>query len=189
MPKRKPKQTLTAKGKVVGRPRQEPDPAVCEEILAHVAAGKSLQSWCDEKPGRPAARTVREWRENNPTFAAAFARAREDGCDVIAETALAIADDKQDDTTYDDNGNRKMDAEWVARSRLRVDTRLKLLACWSSRYSPKVAHTGPDGGAVQVQMTDLQRRAKIASILATGQQRLEAHGQAADQEAPQDGDE
>ena len=144
-----------------------------------MAAGKSLQSWCDAKPKRPAARTVREWREKDQAFAAAFVRAREDGCDRLAEQCLEIADDTTHDTTYDDQGHAREDKEWLGRSRLRVDTRLKLLACWSSRYSPQMRHTGSDGGVVRVQMSDVDRRARIASILAAGQGRL-LHGQTED---------
>lgn len=186
MPKRKAVPTKTASGATVGRPRTEPDPAVLESILAHIAAGKSLESWCQEKADRPTARTVRFWREQNPEFASAFARAREDGCDAIAAQALAIADDGGNDTVYDDEGRARANSEWIARSRLRVDTRLKLLACWSSRYSPQVRHAGAEGGPVKVELTDMDRRARIASILAAGQERLAKAPHAAEAEDEDD---
>ena len=86
----------------------------------------------------PAVRTVSHWKESNPLFLADFARAREDGFDALAAECLEISDDSCHDTISGDNGDRP-DAEWIARSRLRVETRLKLLAKWCpKKYGEKI---------------------------------------------------
>jgi hypothetical protein len=91
----------------------------------------------------PSRTTVFEWMSNQ-SFSERIARARELGADAIAEEALSIADDGSFDTVETDRGP-KMDSEWVARSKLRVETRLKLLAKWSpKKYGEKldIEHTG-----------------------------------------------
>jgi len=66
-------------------------------------------------------------------------RARERGCDAIAEDSLAIADDSSGDMIVDDDGEVRFDSENVARSKLRVDTRMRLIAKWNSgRYGDKL---------------------------------------------------
>jgi|SRR6185369_465000 len=86
-------------------------------------------------------RTIHDWREANPTFAAQFARAKLDGFDAIADDTLTIADDVPADT------------EEVQRAKLRVETRLKLLAKWdAARYGDQlnVKHSGGVTFAVNV---------------------------------------
>lgn len=73
-----------------------------------------------------------------------IARAREAGFDRIAADCLEIADQTGKDTIYGDNGARA-DTEWISRSKLRIETRLKLLAKWDpKRYGDKITqeHTG-----------------------------------------------
>lgn len=85
----------------------------------------------------------------DPTYASAIARAREIGYDVIAAQCLLIADDSASDYTDSEKGPA-FNAEHVQRSKLRIETRLKLLAKWDpKRYGDKVAVTGDGGGPVQ----------------------------------------
>ena len=70
--------------------------------------------------------------------------------------ALHIADDNSQDTRYGADGKEMPDSEWISRSKLRVETRLKLLAKWDpKRYGDKITaeHTGADGGAIQSELT------------------------------------
>lgn len=82
-------------------------------------------------------RTVYDWMDVFPEFAANIARARESGYDHIAEDCLAIADDGANDKITDEKGYTRTDAEVVQRAKLRVETRLKLLAKWSKKYADK----------------------------------------------------
>lgn len=76
--------------------------------------------------------------DDSPKFAAMMEKAREAGFDVIANDCLAIADDATGDT-IDGKFGPRLDTEWLGRSRLRVDTRLKLLAKWHpKRYGEKL---------------------------------------------------
>jgi hypothetical protein len=65
-------------------------------------------------------------------LAIAYARAREEGFDTIAADCLHIADNTAQDTISSERGD-VANSEWIARSRLRVDTRLKLLAKWDPK--------------------------------------------------------
>lgn len=131
------------------RPRGRPSVrtgALDEEVLAWIAEGKTLRDFC-RRPGKPARRTIDDWREQDPAFAARFARARDDGYDVIAEQALAIADTPQvgQIVTKDKDGTKTVTEDMLGHRKLQVDTRLKLLAKWSpKKYGDKidVEHTG-----------------------------------------------
>ena len=114
------------------------DPAVAEAICARLSKGEPLASICRD-PGMPPVRTVSEWKARQETFSADFARARDEGFDAIALDCLEIADMTGRDTKLTDAGNSIPDSEWIARSRLRVETRLKLLAKWCpKRYGEKL---------------------------------------------------
>ena len=42
---------------------------------------------------------------------------------ILAEEIISISDNSTHDTVYDQDGNAKCNNEWIARSRLRVDSR------------------------------------------------------------------
>ncbi len=95
---------------------------ICKEI----ASGKSLVKILQQE-GMPNYQTVLGWlcRDDEPYkgFSGMYARAREDQADFLADEILEIADDSSRDTVKDEDGNYRMDTEWVQRSRLRVDSR------------------------------------------------------------------
>jgi hypothetical protein len=102
---------------------------------------------CEDMPGTS---TVYEWMEGDAGLSGRIARAREDGWDQIAQDALKIADDGSLDT-IDTKYGPKPDKEWIDRSKLRVETRLKLLAKWDpKRYGDMIKHAGADGGPVKI---------------------------------------
>lgn len=79
--------------------------------------------------------TVYERMDASPRFREMMEKAREAGFDALAEDCLDIADHTADD--YFDNG--KLNKEAVMRSKLRVETRLKLLSKWHPRkYGDKL---------------------------------------------------
>ena len=98
------------------------------EIVERLAKGEPLTQICLSE-NLPAWRTVYDWSEANPAFAAAIARARSHGFDVIASDCLTIADEKDGDPQRD---------------RLRVDTRLKLLAKWDPKRYGDLLKLGGD---------------------------------------------
>lgn len=117
-------------------------------ILEGLAAGTPLAVICRE-PGMPNDDTVRDWAKADADFARAIARAREAGFDQIALDALRIADFGENDTVEDEDGNVRTNNEVIQRSKLRVETRLKLLAKWDpKRYGEMMKVGDPDGKAV-----------------------------------------
>jgi hypothetical protein len=95
-------------------------PEVIERLLGGIADGKTLRALCRED-GMPNWRTVYDWIEADAELAAQVARARELGFDAIAEDVFDIAD------------GTRASSEHVQLSKMRIDTRLKLLACWSPK--------------------------------------------------------
>ena len=125
---------------------------IAQAICARIAEGEPLRVICREE-GMPSKSQVYNWLdpENEafvPEFVGRFARARKQGFDAIAEGTLEIADDDSRDwePIKDQDGNImgiRVDGEHVTRSRLRIETRLKLLAKWDSgRYGDKLAIGG-----------------------------------------------
>jgi hypothetical protein len=114
--------------------------ALCDEIADRVSCGEPLAVVC--RSMNIGYRTVYDWVEADTDFAANIARARLTGHDVIAADCLAIADDSSNDYMdklagadgHDGAPQRVFDAEHVQRSKLRIETRLKLLAKWDKRY-------------------------------------------------------
>lgn len=111
-------------------------PAPKAEILARLATGESLRSIC-RTPGFPDHSTVCEWLRNNAEFANQYARARSDGLDVLADQALEIADDTDEDANS---------------RRVRIDTRKWYLSKLRPEKYGDLTRTqisGPDGGPVK----------------------------------------
>jgi hypothetical protein len=69
--------------------------------------------------------SVRYWLNKDPDAFAHSARARELGCDALADECLEIAD-----------GADPADVK-----RIKIDTRIRLIGKWSQRYGDKVAIT------------------------------------------------
>lgn len=117
-----------------GRPSKYTE-ALANEICERLSKGEPLAVICrDER--MPGYRTVYDWMEGKPAFSASIARAREEGFDIIASDCLSIADS----SPYADDG-----PVVVARDKLKVETRLKLLAKWDpKRYGERIVqeHVG-----------------------------------------------
>jgi hypothetical protein len=130
-----------------------------EQIIPRIEFGTPLSEICRDE-GMPSPTTVYEWMKGESKEAKAraerFARARRIGYDAIAEDCLRIADDGENDymESLDSVGGvaYKLNGENVQRSKLRVETRLKLLAKWDPKYRDAVGvdHSGDVGLTVQV---------------------------------------
>jgi hypothetical protein len=82
---------------------------------------------------------VANWAKDDAAVSEALARAREAGWDWLAHDALRIADETANDVVEID-GKQSVNGEVIQRSKLRVDTRLKLLAVWDpKRYGARTA--------------------------------------------------
>ena len=132
-------------------------PEIEERIINGLCDGVPLRELCRQK-GMPNWRTVYDWISADEELAARIACARELGFDAIAEDILDIADDGTNDWVErkrkDGSTDTVIDAEHVQRSKLRIETRLKLLAKWNpKKYGDKntTELTGADGGAIKTE--------------------------------------
>jgi hypothetical protein len=145
-PKAKPPRKRAAPKKPRGRPSKF-TPALAAEICARLGKGEPLTIICRDEH-MPSDGTVRAWQGADANFSDDIACARARGFDAIALEALAIADATLHDTIEVGSGDNTREAantEWISRSKLRVETRLKLLAKWDpKRYGDKqqVEHSG-----------------------------------------------
>ncbi len=136
------------------------DPKIADRICERIGTGETLRAICRED-GNPSYVTFYTWIKENPELAERFADARARGFDAIAAECLEIADDATNDfmDRKDADGEvvgQQLNAEHVQRSKLRIETRLKLLAKWDpKRYGEKIETqiTGKDGGPVVMRMT------------------------------------
>jgi len=130
----------------MGRPSKYTD-AVIDQIVERLSTGEPLAQICRDE-GMPAYRTVKDWMdevdstgvqtERGQRVSAAIARAREEGEEALAAECLEIADDARNDwmeraAEKGDEKAMQFNGEHVQRSKLRIDTRLKLLA----KFNPK----------------------------------------------------
>lgn len=150
-------------------------PEVGAQICDRLAAGVSLLAACREIGCSYGA--AKGWEVSIPEHAANSARARETGCHALADQCIEIADDSRNDwieSAAEDGDERAVAArangEQVQRSRLRIDTRLRLLGKWLPKVYGDRQTTelvGAGGGpiktaAVTLTDADLERIAKGA---------------------------
>jgi hypothetical protein len=106
-------------------------PETRQAILDRLAEGESLRK--SAELAGVAASTVLGWVDSDAQFSEQYAHARTRGYQLLADEIIEISDDSSGDVIDTDNG-QKANAEFVARSRLRVDSRKWML----SKMLPKV---------------------------------------------------
>ena len=98
-------------------------PEFRDEVVEWIASGRTLRDYCRQE-GKPNFVTVYRWMDDDKGFEQRFARAREIGHDAMAQECITIPDTEDD----------------VQRAKLKVWTRLQLLARWDpKRYSERMA--------------------------------------------------
>lgn len=133
-----------------GRPTDYSEELVAS-ICARISSGESLRSICRD-PEMPSAASVFLWLSKYKQFSEQYAKATEERAEALFDEMFEIADDSQNDTYVDENGNTRTNSEVVARSRLRVDVRKWALSKMiPKKYGDKIQaeHTGADGGPIQ----------------------------------------
>lgn len=154
-----------------------------EEILDRLSNGIALRAICRDLDLNEC--SVRRWMAKDEDTARRKAEAKEMGCDALAEECVEIADTPLIGETVTRKpivvDGKAIEGAFVeevrtedmlGHRRLQIDTRMRLIGKWSSRYADKLAHTGADGGAIKhdvaatidaSNLTDDQLRA-LASI-------------------------
>jgi hypothetical protein len=113
------------------------DPKLVDEVCDRIAEGETLRAICREEH-MPSPQVIYRWMAADPSFKERFAQARELGEEVIVQECLDIADNATNDWMEKLDKNAQpigwvLNGEHVQRSKLRIETRLKLLAKWNPR--------------------------------------------------------
>ena len=138
-----------------GRPSsytQDVGERICELVSEGVTTTK-----ISKIPGMPSFPTIYRWEEDFPEFRSMFRRAKIVGTHYLANQSIDISDDDSGDLKTITNKKtgeeyEVMNAEFAARSRLRVDTRLRIIGMWNRKdYGDKraVEVTGKDEGPLK----------------------------------------
>lgn len=146
----------------MGRPSKFSVPLI-DEIVSRLSQGEPLAKICrDDHMPHPS--TVRDWMAAREDISLAIGRAREDGFDAIALEALEIADFGERDTMEAEDGREITNHDVIQRSKLRVETRLKLLSKWDpKRYGDRQVLAG-DPDAPLTGMTKDQIDARLREL-------------------------
>ena len=138
----------------MGRPSTY-DAETALRICAELARGRPLVRIVEDVG--VSVPSVYRWLDAHPEFREAYARAREDQADTLADEIIQISDDASNDSATDEDGNPVTNHENIQRSKLRVDTR-KWVA---SKLRPKkygdkqqLEHSGPDGKPLNLTVLD-----------------------------------
>ena len=113
---------------------------ICERIATHSVG---LQRLCDLYDDMPEKSTIRRWCLKYPQFRTQYAQAKALQVETLIDEIIDIADDVSQDIEISEKGKEICNSEFIARSRLRIDTR-KWLA---SKLAPKLYGVDPAGRA------------------------------------------
>ena len=132
-----------------GRPSKY-NPEIARIICEQLSEGIPLRQICRENDGFPAWRTVYDWMGRDDALSASIARARDIGYDAIAEECLQIADNIElgQKQVMTDEGSATTVEDMLGHRKLRIETRLKLLAKFHpTKYGDKLGLHGVEGAA------------------------------------------
>ena len=115
----------------MGRPSKYTK-ALIEEVCERLSKGEPLTAICRDEH-MPEPRTIYLWAAADEDISSHIARAREAGEVAILEDCLNIADDNGKDKRIVAEGVETTDTDVIQRAKLRIDTRLKLLAKWNPK--------------------------------------------------------
>ena len=115
-----------------------------DKVMESIAQGNSLLQTCENL--KLSYGTVYSWIINHKdTFFKNSTHAYDTGYDALADQCLEIADESHNDKITLEDGRVVVDNEAIQRSRLRIDTRLRLLGKWKpKKYGDKLQteHSG-----------------------------------------------
>ena len=139
--------------KKTGRPSKY-TPEIAAEIAQRLSMGEPLRKICRDEH-MPHWTVMYDWLAKDEDLSLRVARAREAGYDAMAEEALEIADTCQLGQTevLDDKGSKVTIEDMLGHRKLRIETRLKLLACWApAKYGNKVQMGGDPHNPLKIEV-------------------------------------
>lgn len=136
-----------------------------EIICSKLEKGVPLEVICRNNESLPSTRSICDWSDVDPVVASAIARARDIGFDALAVEALCIADTPERGiirTINADGSEETREEDMLGHRKLRVETRLKLLAKWCpKRYGDNAGNSTNINVAVGVQVLSEERRNEL----------------------------
>lgn len=140
------------------------DPAqFLPEIHAWIESGKTLRAYCRQE-GKPCYATVYDWLEADAAQNTRFARARDLGEAQILQECLEIADTPQVGEIITESADKVeiKRADMIEHRKLRIETRLKLLAKWNpKKYGERTTLAGdPDAPLIADRIANARKRRK-----------------------------
>lgn len=140
----------------VGRPTlytKELAELICERVATSTIGLARLCATYDDLPEKI---TINSWRKRYPEFSSQYAQSKLFQADLLAEECLEIADDDSFDTRVDAvSGNEVCNTEFIARSRLRIDTRKWLAAkLLPKQYGQMVEENNHNDKSIVVTIVD-----------------------------------
>lgn len=138
--------------------------AVLPLIYAQVACGRSLDKTLSDE-GMPSPSTFWRWHMEDPAIRDNLARARENGVERLMDECVDIADETSLDTIKGKDGDERPNSEWISRSKLRIETRMKMAQMIAPRkYAAMVKHADADGEKLAVD--DVSAITRLAALAA-----------------------
>jgi len=137
--------------KKIGRPSKY-TPELAAEICERLSDGEPLRQICRDDH-MPAWQKIYEWMVRDENLSGAIARARDQGYDAIAEDLLQIADTPimGETETSSANGLTITRQDMLGHRKLRIETRLKLLAKWNpKKYGDRQILAGDKDSPLEV---------------------------------------
>jgi pyruvate kinase len=119
----------------MGYPHIKWTPELEQSVVDWISSGQTLREF-GRQPGNPSHDAVYAHEDLSPDFKQRIARARLDGEEAIAQDCLQIADTTQLGeivTLKADGSEERKIADMIEHRKLKIDTRLKLLAKWNPR--------------------------------------------------------
>lgn len=104
-------------------------PELADEICNSIASSsKGTKRLCKENQHWPCQDTLFSWLKHHPEFSEQYAQAKRCQIEVFIDEILDIADGSSQDEMINEQGSVICNSEFIARSRLRIDTRKWLAA-------------------------------------------------------------
>src|SRR5208337_163169 len=136
-------------------PNAELTRAIALEIATNTC---SIGHLCDRNKHWPTYRMFYRWLVEHQEFADAYANAKRAQIQLLVDEIVQIADFSHEDDKFASDGSLVPNKEYIARSRLRIDTRKWMAAKLIPRlYGDRVIQeiSGRDGNPIQLSNIDV----------------------------------
>lgn len=161
-----------------GRPSKFSQDLV-NEICKRIAVGESLRSICDDAQ-MPEKITILRWLSSDsfPGFSTQYAKARQQGLEVMADDLNDIADHGTNDWMAKNdpqNPGYAANGEHIARSRLRIDTRKWIMSKLApKKYGERLEVAGDPESPLVKQIDEIEVARQVAFLLNRAAKKQEA---------------